>query len=216
MALLEGIPALAIRLSTVLARRLEAWIKRGRLQIEGQELSGSLEYFDPSTLIQTLTHSDRTGLLTIVGRDDATMAQVYIEEGEVRAARLGHLKGAEAFYQIFQSFNGKAFTFKVGEFDEMKKQERIPHRTMALLVEANRLQDELNRLKAHIPDPNRVFRPKVQDLSWRDEATAPLAKKIWALMGEGKPLADIFEKIPASHYAVYRIVSQMLDQGLVS
>jgi len=215
MSLLEEIPILGIQLATVLANRLEAWIMEQRLQIQGQELSGSLEYFDPSTLIQTLAQSDRTGLLTIVGGNEQTLAEIYIEEGEVCDARLGHLKGAEAFYQVFQSSNGKAFTFKVGDLDRIGQEDRIPHGTMALLFEANRLHDELNRLKKGLPDVNRIFPPKVQEFSWNDEATAPLAEEIWDLIVQGNPLSFILDEVPVSHYAVYSIVSQMLDKGQI-
>jgi CRP-like cAMP-binding protein len=216
MGLLAETPLLAIRLATVLAKRLEAWIMKQRLQIDGQELSGSLAYFDPSTLIQTLAHTDRTGLLTIMDRYDEIMAEIYIEEGEVWSARLGHLKGDEAFYQLFQSFSAKAFTFKVGEFDRMKEEERIPHRTIALLLEANRLHDELNKLRQRISDADKIFLPRAREFSWKDEATVPLAKEIWDLIHQGKPLAYILEKAPVSHYSVYKIVSQMLDQGQIS
>jgi CRP/FNR family cyclic AMP-dependent transcriptional regulator len=216
MSLLEEIPILAVRLATVLGKRLEAWIMKQRLQIQGQELSGSLEYFDPSTLIQTLAHSDRTGLLTIVDQNHEKLAEITMKTGEVCSARLGHLKGAEAFYQVFQSSRGKAFTFKVGELDPLKQDHRIPYGTLALLVEANRLQDELRLLQKRIPDPSRTFLPRVREFSWKDEATATLAKQVWDLIGQGKPLAFILEKAPASHYAIYRIVSEMLDHGLVS
>jgi CRP-like cAMP-binding protein len=216
MGLMEETPVLAIKLASVLAMRLEAWIMKQRIQIKGQELSGSLEYFDPSTLIQTLAHNDRTGLLTIVGEDGEPVAEVSIEEGEVCSARLGHLTGAEAFYQIFQSFDGKTFTFKVGHFDRVGQKERIPYGTMALLFEANRLQDELKELKKRIPEANTVFLPKAHEFSWKDEATAPLAKEVWDLIVLGEPLHSILKKVPVSHYSVYSIVSQMLSQGRIA
>ena len=216
MGLLEEIPILAIRLATLLGKRLEARIKKRRLQIKGQELSGSLEYFDPSTLIQTLAHSERTGFLSIVDRKDETLAEIRIKEGEVCSARLGHLTGAEAFYQVFQSADGKAFTFRVGELGEITDEDRIPHGTMALLFEANRLQDELRALKKQIPDIKTTFIPKVREFIWKDEDTRPLAKQIWDLIGQGRSLQSLLEKIPVSHYSVYRIVMQMIDQGEIS
>lgn len=215
VGLLEEIPILAVQLATLLAKRLEAWIKKQRLQIMGQELSGSLEYFDPSTLIQTLGQSDRTGLLTMGGRNEEDLAEIYIEDGEVCYARLGHLRGVEAFYQVFQSFDGKTFTFKVGKFEKIKQEDRIPYHTMALLFEANRLQDELSELKKRIPDANTLFLPKVREFSWKDAATGHLAKQIWDLIGQGESLRSILGKVPVSHYSVYNIVSQMLDQGQV-
>jgi CRP-like cAMP-binding protein len=215
MGLLEEIPLLAIRLATLLAERLEVRIVKQRLQIDGQELSGSLEYFDPSILIQTLAHTDRTGLLTIVDRKDEVLGQIYVEEGEVCSVQLGHLTGAEAFYQLFQSCDGKAFVFRVGEFDEMRKQERIPHSTIGLLVEANRLKDELDEMREDISDVETTFLPKVRKLSWEDEATAPLAEEIWDLIQQKKSLTYMLQHVPVSHYSVYKIISQMLDQGQI-
>ncbi len=215
LSLLGKAPLLTVRLATVLAKRLEAWIRKERLQIKGQMLSGSLEYFDASTLIQTLAQSNRTGLLTIVDKNNETVGEIYIEDGEVRSAQLGHLHGVEAFYQVFQSISGQAFTFKVGESEAMQHGERITFRTIAILFEANRLRDELNKLKQKIPDANKVFMPKVKKLSWKDKETAPLAKEIWDLISKGKSLDSILQKVMASHYSVYRIVSEMLDQGQI-
>ena len=45
-----------------------------RLQVNGQQLSGNLDYFDPSTVIQTLAYTDRTGLLTITDQQIRTPA----------------------------------------------------------------------------------------------------------------------------------------------
>ena len=215
MGLLEGIPILAIRLATILGKRLEARIKKRRLQIKGQELSGSLEYFDFSTLIQTMTHSERTGFLSIVNRKDETLAEIRIKGGEVCSARMGHLRGAEAFYQVFQCGDGKAFTFRVGELGKIKDEDKIPHGTMALLFEANRLQDELRVLKKRIPDMKATFIPKVREFTWNDEDTKPLARQIWNLIGQGQPLESVLTKVPVSHYSVYRIVTQMIDQGQI-
>lgn len=215
VGLLGKIPLLTVRLATILAKRLEAWIRKERLQIKGQELSGSLEYFDASTLLQTLAQSDRTGLLTIVDKNNEPVGEIYIEQGGVRAARLGHLRGVEAFYQVFQSVSGEAFTFKVGDFEAMQHEERIPFRTIALVFEANRLRDELNKLKQEISDANKVFVPKVQGFSWKDEETSPLAKEIWNLIRQGKSLSFILENVMASHSSVYGIISEMLKQGQI-
>jgi CRP-like cAMP-binding protein len=211
MDLLREIPSLAIQLATLLARRLEARIMKQRLQVNGQQLSGSLDYFDPSTVIQTLAYTDRTGLLTITDQEDVIVGEIYMEEGEVYYARLGHLNGVEAFYQVFQSVSGKAFTFRVGEIKEMRQGGRISYPTIALLFEANRLQDELRKLKCHIPDPDAIYLPKSRELPWSDASTGPLARQIWDLISQGKPLKDILDRVPTSHYSVYRIMSQMLE-----
>jgi len=57
--------------------------------------------------------------------------------------------------------------------------------------------------------------PKVREFTWNDEDTMWLAKQIWDLIGQGQPLESVLEKVPVSHYSVFRIVTQMIDQGQI-
>jgi len=182
-----------------------------------QQLSGNLKYFDLPFIIQTLTNSERTGTLTITSELERIFAVLYFEAGDVLFAKLGHLRGEEAFYQLFQSPVRDTFTFKGGlpplEFEDT---EEISTSTTGLLMEAARQQDELKVMKATYGDANRVFRPQSEILLWNDEETVDLAREIWARLHRGETIAQMVRKIPTCEYRIYKVLSLMDSKGLVA
>ena len=217
MDLLNQIPELSINLLAILSKRLEDGIRKQRAAARYQHLSGNLEYFDLPTIIQTLATSERTGTFTITDQLERVFAMLYFEAGKILYANVGHLRGEEAFYQLFQSPIQDAFTFKgglpPGEFEE---EEEIGTTTMGLLMEAARQQDELNVMKANYADPNRVFRPQSETLSWDDEETKELAQEIWARLHRGETVAQMVKEIPACEYRIYKVLSVMNEKGLAA
>jgi len=215
MELLNQIPELSMNLLAILSKRLEEGLRKQRAAARYQHLSGNLEYFDLPTIIQTLASSERTGTLTITDHFEQVFAILYIEAGKILYAKLGHLRGEEAFYQLFQSPVQDDFTFKGGlspaKFNE---EEEIGTTTMGLLMEAARQQDELKILKATYTDPNRVFHPQTKTLSWDDEETRSLAKEIWTHVHRGETIAQMAGEIPTCEYRIYKVLSMMNENGL--
>jgi CRP-like cAMP-binding protein len=216
MDLLNQIPELSMNLLAILSKRLEDGLRKQRVAARYQHLSGNLEYFDLPTIIQTLASSERTGTLTITDHFEQVFAVLYFEAGKIRYATLRHLGGEEAFYQLSQSPVQDAFSFKGGvppaEFSE---EEEIGTTTMGLLMEAARQQDELKVLKATYTDPDRVFRPRSEELSWDDEETKRLAQEIWTRMHRGETIAQMAGEIPTCEYRIYKVLSVMNQKGLV-
>ncbi len=214
--LLNQIPELSVNLLAILSKRLEDGLRKQRAAARYQHLSGNLEYFDLPTIIQTLASSERTGTLTITDNFEQVFAMLYIESGKILYAKLRHLRGEEAFYQLFQSPVQDAFAFEGGlspaEFDE---EEEIGTTTMGLLMEAARQQDELKMLKATYKDPDRVFQPKTKTLSWDDEETKSLAKEIWTRLHRGETIAQMAGEIPSCEYRIYKVLSMMDENGLM-
>ncbi len=217
MDILNQIPGLSISLLAILSKRLEDGLRKQRVAARYQHLSGNLQYFDLPTIIQTLASSERTGTLTITDQLEEVFAQIYLEAGKVLYAKAGHLRGEEAFYQLFQSPIQDAFTFKgglpPGEFDE---EEEIGTTMMGLLMEAARQQDELKVLKDTYSDPNRVFRPQSQALPWDDEETKGFAQEIWARLHQGETIAQMVKEIPACEYRIYKVLSVMNAKELAA
>jgi len=208
MDLLNQIPELSMSLLEILSKRLEDGLRKQRAAARYQHLSGSLEYFDLTIIIQTLAGSERTGTLTITDQFEEIFAVLYFEAGKILYAKLGHLKGEEAFYQLFQSPVRDAFTFKGGlPPEEFEEEEEIGTTTMGLLIEAAHQQDELEILKANYADPNRVFHPQSEALSWDDEETKDLAQEIWVRLHRGETIAQMVREIPACEYHIYKVLS---------
>jgi CRP-like cAMP-binding protein len=214
--LLSQMPELSISLLAILSKRLEDGIRKQRVAARYQHLSGNLEYFDLPTIIQTLATSERTGTFTITDQLEQVFAMIYFEAGKILFAKLGHLRGEDAFYQLFQSpIQDDAFTFKGGLLPvELEEEVEIGTTTMGLLMEAARQQDELKVLKATYTDPNRVFRPQSKKLTWDDEETKDLAKEIWGRLYQGETINQMVKEIPACEYRIYKVLSVMHEQKL--
>jgi hypothetical protein len=217
MDLLNQIPGLSINLLAILSKRLEDGLRKQRAAARYQHLSGNLQYFDLPTIVQTLATSERTGTLTITDQMERIFARIYFEGGKVLYARVGHLRGEEAFYQLFQSATQDAFTFKGGlppeAFDE---EEEIGTTTMGLLMEAARQQDELKVLVDTYSDPKRIFRPQSEALQWDDDETEALAQEIWHRLRQGQTIDQMVNEIPVCQYRIYKVLSVMAETGLAA
>ncbi len=213
--LLNQFPELSINLLAVLSKRLEDGLRKQRAAAHYHHLSGNLRFFDLPTIIQTLATSERTGTLTITDQLERVSARIYFEAGRVLYAEAGHLRGEEAFYQLFQSPVGDGFTFRGGfPPEEFQEKEEIGTTTMGLLMEAARQQDELKVLKETYSDPNRVLRPQSEDLLWDDDETEALAQEMWARLQRGETIDQMMRELPACQYRIYKVLSLMNEKGL--
>lgn len=211
--LFKALPEMGLRLATVFARRLKTSIKKERIQTRHRELQGSLRYFDLATVIQTLLSSDeRTGVLSVHNEQQDTIAELFFEAGSLRYAKLGHLLGEDAFYQLFQAdLSGGGFSFKEGKFPEQFDERSVVSAPgMSLLFEAARLSDELKVLKEEIPDPDRQYQTKRDALEWEGEENRTLANGIWNMFKRGATVAEVLDSLPRSHYSIYSVIAQLV------
>lgn len=203
------------RLCEILAFRLET----ADTKIAGarvlKELQGSLCYFDLATVMQTLINSGQSGVMFIES-PDGIRAEIVFRQGRILTARMGHLAGEDAFYQLFQAEMTGEFIFK-GEAGEQQDEitALIGKTPMNLLLEAMRMKDETHVLLAEIQDFNRVFTPCRNTLLWTDGDTLDTAVMIWMKVSEGVPLSEIVQSVPRCSYTVLEIVKTMLSEGLI-
>jgi CRP-like cAMP-binding protein len=218
LRLFRGLPELGLRLASVFARRLKTSIKKERVQTKHRELSGTLQYFDLPTVIQTLLSSDeRTGMLTVYDPEQDPIADLFFEAGSIKYAKVGHLFGEEAFYQLFQiDLSVGSFTFKERKFAEgMDERSQIDQPGMSLLFEAARLSDELKLIKEDISDQNTTFKLTKQTLEWDDDDSRVLANGIWNMLKRGSNISEILDNLPRSHYSIYAVLAEMKEKDLI-
>jgi CRP-like cAMP-binding protein len=215
--LLSQLPKLSLGLLAVFAKQLDRKFKKERVTARSRQLSGRLEYFDLPTIVQTLANSSLTGILTVTDTSGRVLAMLYFQDGRILYAKSGHLKGKQAFYQLFQSARQDSFTFKGGlppkEFDGNAQIAMTP---LGLLLDSVRYQDELDELKTRYPNPHRVFQPQSEALTWDDEETQTLAKEIWVHLKLGESIAEMVSKIPTCEHHIYKVLSVMDVEGLVA
>jgi CRP-like cAMP-binding protein len=214
--LMKTLPAFARNLCLVLAKRLEATTLR--MPRGSKQLQGNLRYFDLATVIQTLIGSHQTGTLAVTqegGKSKARIAEIFFFKGNIAKAKVRHLTGDDAVFQLFQSPLEGDFSFTGRQVQEEEVQADITMPAISLLMESVRLQDELPLLKERIPDADRVFKQKSAQLDWQDPETVELAAAVWSRLKKGASMADLQRDVPRNSYALYRTVVTLVDTGQV-
>lgn len=214
--LMQEVPKFSTALLTVMSKRLEDRLRKQRRAARYQHLSGDLKYFDLATVIQALAGSGRSGNLTIRGPSGKTFAEIYFDLGRIRYARLGHLKGKHAVYQLFQSPEQESFAFQSSSLPaDFGDAEEIVASTTGLLMACVHQQDELRTLKAEFSDQQRRFRPSVNSLSWEEPDTQALASEIWRRLHNHESIAEMVDQVPYSECSVYLVLSELHKKGLI-
>jgi len=214
--LMKTLPAFARNLCLVLAKRLEATTLR--MPRGSKQLQGNLRYFDLATVIQTLIGSHQTGTLAVTqegGKSKARIAEIFFFKGNIAKAKVRHLTGDDAVFQLFQSPLEGDFSFTGRQVQEEEVQADITMPAISLLMESVRLQDELPLLKERIPDADRIFKQKSAQLDWQDPDTVELAAAVWSRLKKGASMSDLQRDVPRNSYALYRTVVTLLDTGQV-
>jgi CRP-like cAMP-binding protein len=226
--LITKIPDFALQFTMGLCNKLNA--SEGQLQMRNtsRKLQGDLQHFDLATIMQTINNLRETGILALYSKgDDAAevngvpavppFTRIYFEAGEARYIKLGARSGEEAFYQLFQMPLSASFSFTQQDLAEdlaITAPLRMP--TMNLLLEAHRLQDELESYRAKLPDITTLFVTLTNDLEWHEEETRNYANQIWKLIKSSCMLCEILGKADCSNFTTYRILLLMLANSVIS
>ena len=213
--LMKTLPAFSRNLCLVLAKRLEATTLKVP-RTSSKQLQGNLKFFDLATVIQTRIGSHQTGSL-VVTQDNGKqkVAEIFFFKGNIAKAKVRHLTGDDAVFQLFQSPLEGDFSFTGRQVQEEEVQADITMPAISLLMESVRLQDELPLLKERITDPDRVYRQKASQLDWQDPETVELAAAVWSRLKKGASMNDLQRDVPRNSYALYRTVASLLDTGQV-
>ena len=216
--LIGKVPELAVWICQMFAHRLEGTVATLRTHEQRQrQLEGNLEYFDLATVIQTLLSTDqRTGILTVNNDKQETVAELFIDGGALKRARMGKLSGEDAFYQLFQSQLDRGSFFFREDVDPEEEQAEMEAPGVSLLMEAARLQDELSDIKRTvITDPARVYRQLTPNLTWQEEEEKILAEAIWNGVGHSMSVEQIVEQMPRNDHAIYATLAKLVQTNRI-
>ena len=211
-------PDLALYFCRLFASRLESWVKKGRRQETQRQLQGNLNYFDLATILQTLADTNASGTLVIRSELGKVTAEIDFADGKLRFARLGHLRGEHAFYQLFEPPPSGTFLFQGGIHIDAAVDGAVPSieaGVMGMLMEAMRLQDEWQNVRAQFADRSRVFIPSVNELVWEDDATIVPAFNIWSYLHKDLSLAALLTEVPYCEATVLTVLDTLSRTGQI-
>jgi CRP-like cAMP-binding protein len=215
--LARSIPGYGLDVAGVFAKRLEGFINQMRGQKRQKELSGKLKFFDLPTVVQTLVSANQTGVLAIVDDKGKTVAEVLLRDGAVERARFGLLEGEEAFYQLFYADDRGEFFFRTVREpnpDSISEIE-ISLSAMNLLMEAARLVDELGRVRRGLPDPDKPYQARTDELQWGDDESIDIAREVLAKLQNPRRIADLLSEVPASTYRLFSVAVELFKTGQI-
>lgn len=208
-------PEITKELTTLMNRRLDG----GNTPVS-PGLQGNLAFFDLPTVIQTVAGSRQTGLLSLRGRNNKVVAQVYIKQGHMTYANFGHLSGDVAIFELLTRNEPLDFVF---EQNQSLEAANTPDKTLSsrdpsmLLIEGARRADELPKLMRELNWPSGIFRATVAqpDLSKLPPETTAIARRISLLLDVGLPISALTEKLAYDRYAILSTLDAMQKAGFI-
>lgn len=192
-------------------RRLEAGANRQSMT--GRPMSGVIEEIPLPDLLQLLSTSRKSGVLTI--SSSVGLGKIYLRKGQIYFAAINDDFAVSPQKAIYRMLTWTSGTFELEPSVEIQVMEEIQESTEALLMEGVRLLDEFRQIEAQLPplnSPLAVPTPlagKLRDLS-------PLELDIFQLVLDHGNLQAVLDHHPGSDLeAAQSLISLMRREFVV-
>ena len=177
----------------------------------GATLTGDLDFFGLPSLMQSLADQQATGIVTLVTRATGqTAGKLLFVNGKFVDAQAGHLRSAEAIYQLLERPVTGTFSFVPNSSAPKSKD---LHEVMPLLFEGIRRHDELRQLMIFVPDDLSLRATATKPTPDPEETDAALIREVWVKASSGVPISEYEAAIPVDSYRIRRLVGRWLEEG---
>ena len=178
----------------------------------GAGLSGDLELFGLPGVLQTISQSQLTGVLSLMQVPGKVEASIFLEGGRFRGAQFATLRGVEAAYQLFEKpFPG---TFAFVSRQDVSGQGAIsaPLDIVSLLLEGVRRHDEFKRAAALVPDQVSLEPTGARSTALPGEDQA-FMKLVWSTTANGTTPLECEASVKTDGYRVRRLLAHWVEEG---
>jgi pSer/pThr/pTyr-binding forkhead associated (FHA) protein len=128
-------------------RRLEAGASRQ--QTSGRPMSGVIEEIPLPDLLQLLSTSRKSGVLTVSTTN--AVGRLYLRQGQIYFAAINDDFGVSPHKAIYRMLTWTNGTFELEPGGEIRVMEELKESTEALLMEGMRQLDEVKNLESKLP-----------------------------------------------------------------
>jgi hypothetical protein len=174
-------------------------------------LSGDLELFGLPGVLQTLSQSQLTGVLSLMKVPGQVEASLILEGGHFRGAQLATLRGPEAVYELFEKPFPGTFAF-VKRADVAAQATCAPEDVIGLLLEGVRRHDEFKRAAAMVPDQALLEATGAPSTRLTDE-DEDFAKLVWSTIANGATALECEASLQTDGYRVRRVLAHWVEEG---
>jgi hypothetical protein len=177
-------------------------------------LAGDLGLFGLPSLLQNLSDSQVTGVLTVLDGSGNTAATMRLDSGLIQSARSGQLLGEPAVYQMLERPITGRFVF-VDSDDEsaINMDKGAPKQIQPLLFEGIRRYDEFMRAAALAPDDARFRATDRKPTKAPEEPNADLLKSVWYKAADGASPVECEAEFPVDSYRIRRLYEYWISEG---
>jgi len=175
-------------------------------------LSGDLDLFGLPSVLQTLSQSQLTGVLSLMKSPGKVEASVLLENGRFRGAQLASLRGEQAMYQLFEKPFPGTFAFVSRPDLAAYGPTSEPQDVIGLLLEGVRRHDEFKRVAALVPDAAVLVATGAASTPLPDE-DADFIRLVWTSAAKGTTVADCEAAIQTDSYRTRRLLAHWVEEG---
>ena len=176
-------------------------------------LSGDLQFFGLPSLLQSLGEQQATGIVTLTSKSSGqTAGKILFVEGQFGDAQAGHLRGADAMYQLLERPVVGHFAFVPQPLANVKGKTQTTD-VMMLLLEGIRRHDELKMAEAIAPDHVTLKAAAEKPSPEPSETDPAIVREVWVKATGGKAVGEWESQIAADAYRVRRLVAHWIEEG---
>jgi hypothetical protein len=178
----------------------------------GAGLAGDLELFGLPGVLQTLSQSQLTGVLSLMNAAGKIEASILLHDGRFRGAQFGTLRGEEAAYQLFEKPFPGTFAFVKRPDVSGQGATSGPQDVVSLLLEGVRRHDEFKRSAALVPDQVLLDPTGAPSTPLPDEKEE-FVRQVWATVANGTTPVECETAVKADGYRVRRLLAHWVEEG---
>jgi hypothetical protein len=177
-------------------------------------LTGDLDLFGLPSLLQSLSDSQLTGVLTVLDGDGRTAAAIALDSGLMTNADAGELRGEVAIYQLLERpLSGRFVFVKQEPAKGADPKVRGGKPVAPMLFEGIRRYDEFMRAVTLAPDGARFRSTGRRPTNLADEPNTDLVKNVWKRALEGATPEMLEREFPVDSFRVRRLFEHWLGEG---
>jgi len=175
-------------------------------------LTGHTDHIPMPDLFQLLSMNGRSGTLHLWG---ASVARVYLREGQIINAETQGLKGEKALFRIM-AWPSARFEFESGE-PAREIDIALTGSTSSVLMDGFTHLDELRDLIALLPPGNRRLRVPPAAKATLDQIELSTIQRIilYAAGERGATTSEIVDTVPQRDLEAYRTLTDLVSSGLL-
>ncbi len=175
-------------------------------------LQGDLEVFGLPALLQSLSDSAASGVLTLRGpKGGEIFGMLTLREGKLQECSRAHLKGEDAFYQLLEKPNPGQFAFVKGTV--AAKPGITPREILPLTLEAMRRYDEFQEMTALVPDTVQLDATSTKPSAHPNEKDGTFLQALWERASQGGTPDQIEKAVASDSYRIRRVLAHWVEQG---